>query len=96
MFIEVEIEESIYYWHTANVTVVSNPNDFDDWDPDYGYWDQNYSFKMAQPKNRKTECTCDSWTLLHFGCKCGFMEQEKEDALQRQRERGNLDRENEK
>lgn len=21
----------------------------------------------------KTECTCKSWTLLHFGCKCGFL-----------------------
>lgn len=23
------------------------------------------------------QCKCESWTLLHFGCKCGYIDREK-------------------
>lgn len=32
-------------------------------------------------KNFPQKCTCDSWNLLHFGCKCGYVAARKAAGL---------------
>ena len=41
--------------------------------------------------DEKIECICDSWTLFHFGCKCGAFQKEQ-DEKQRGSGRGDLAR----
>ena len=84
MFVEVQVDNDIYFWQTSGVDKLEDNEDFD-----FNGFINNYNSNREVKK-----CTCSSWDLFHFGCKCGAFtsEQEKKDALQRERERGDLDR----
>ena len=88
IFVEVEVNNDIYYWDQRNLKIVAGKKeqssdgstnlDRDDWDDDFGYWDrygEQPSFNFELPKE-EIKCTCDSYTLFHFGCKCGAFEKE--------------------
>lgn len=90
LFVEVTCDDDSYYWHQANLELI---DDSDDWDPDFGYWDRNYSFPFMGEDNKEDKCTCSSWELFHFGCKCGFVEREKEREAERRARGSDLDRE---
>jgi hypothetical protein len=88
IFVEVEVDNDIYYWDQRNLKILSGKKeqssdgstnlDRDDWDDDFGYWDQNYSFKFADPvKEEDIKCICSSYDLFHFGCKCSAFELEQ-------------------
>lgn len=78
IFVEVEVDNDIYYWDQRNLKILSGENDRDDWDDDFGYWNQNYSFKFADPvKEEDIKCICSSYDLFHFGCKCSAFELEQ-------------------
>lgn len=34
------------------------------------YW---HKITSIQAKKTKLDCQCSGWTLLHFGCKCGYI-----------------------
>lgn len=89
MFMEVQCDGDIYFWQTSGVEKVEENGDFDF----NGFINEYYANTTTKEVKR---CTCSNWDLFHFGCKCGAFksEQEKKDALQRERERGDLDREN--
>ena len=91
LFLEVEYDGNIYYWRKVNVELV---DDEDDWDADFGYWARNYSFEFMGGKNDEIKCICDSWTLFHFGCKCGAFEKEQNERERRTRG-SDLDRKDE-
>ncbi len=91
VFVEVESDGQNYFWHQANIDLIDD--EYDDWDPDFGYWDRNYSFPFMGDLKEEDKCVCSSWDLFNFGCRCGFIEREKEREKQRSSGRGNLDRE---
>ena len=93
LFVEVSVGDDNYFWHQANIELI---NEYDDWDPDFGYYGEDF-FPFIEDNKKEDKCVCDSWELFHFGCRCGYIEREKErkDALQRKRRGSDLDREDE-
>lgn len=86
-FVEVVHDGEFYYWQKSGVELIDNQQDFD--------FDAFISEYHTHNSSREVKrCTCSNWELFHFGCKCGSFkqEQEKRDELQRERERGDLDR----
>lgn len=69
--LEVVVDNSEYIWSSSLVELVRNEDDYDDWDPDF--------FGYRGEYNSIEECVCSSWTLFHFGCKCGYVDQLKKD-----------------
>ena len=88
IFVEVEHDDQTYYWQQKNLILIEDDEDpFDIWNADvYGdYFDTNYNFDFTGGTNEEIKCICDSWTLFHFGCKCGAFEKEQNERERRNR-----------
>jgi hypothetical protein len=42
-----------------------------------GDMENDFSEWLDFENTYEDRCKCESWTLLHFGCKCGFVERQK-------------------
>jgi hypothetical protein len=103
-WLEVEIDEISYFW-SKKLTEL----DYDDLLTQFeamlgnGGWsdyDELPPLPIEFEDNTEIKCTCDSWTLFHFGCKCDAFKKEQEKKRQREQKDetsnrgGDMDREN--